>query len=190
LDYIKFLVSCFQAYYPESLGVCLVHNAPFIFSGAVVWISACCFTNVLVAGVWRLIRPLLDPVVASKIHFVSNVSEMEQFIAKDQIVSALGGDDPWEYTYSPPTEADRLTHEPEDKREALLAQREAQKTLEKATLEWCLALTADGADQAAINAEFDQKRRDGKVQLSDTFRRADAFLRQPTHYHRIGDIKL
>lgn len=32
MDYVKFLISCFEAYYPESLGVCLVHRAPWIFS--------------------------------------------------------------------------------------------------------------------------------------------------------------
>lgn len=31
-DFIKFLITCFEAYYPESLGVCLIHRAPWVFS--------------------------------------------------------------------------------------------------------------------------------------------------------------
>lgn len=30
---MKFLIDCFQANYPESLGVMLIHNAPWVFSG-------------------------------------------------------------------------------------------------------------------------------------------------------------
>ena len=35
MDYhpVKFMIQCFEANYPESLGVVLVHNAPWIFQG-------------------------------------------------------------------------------------------------------------------------------------------------------------
>ena len=35
MDYtpVKFLIKAFEAHYPESLGVCLVHKAPWIFQG-------------------------------------------------------------------------------------------------------------------------------------------------------------
>lgn len=31
-DAVKFLVECFQAYYPETLGLACVHKAPWVFS--------------------------------------------------------------------------------------------------------------------------------------------------------------
>jgi hypothetical protein len=30
---VKFIIRCFELYYPESLGVLLIHNAPRIFAG-------------------------------------------------------------------------------------------------------------------------------------------------------------
>lgn len=35
MDYqpIKFMIQCFEANYPESLGAVLVHNAPWMFQG-------------------------------------------------------------------------------------------------------------------------------------------------------------
>ena len=35
MDYtpLKFIIQCFEANYPESLGVVLVHNAPWVFKG-------------------------------------------------------------------------------------------------------------------------------------------------------------
>lgn len=30
---MKFILKCFEANYPESLGILLIHNAPWIFSG-------------------------------------------------------------------------------------------------------------------------------------------------------------
>lgn len=30
---VKFMIKCFEANYPESLGVVLVHKAPWIFQG-------------------------------------------------------------------------------------------------------------------------------------------------------------
>ncbi|KAG0270249.1 hypothetical protein BGZ95_001761, partial [Linnemannia exigua] len=43
--FVRLFVQCFESYYPETLGVCVVHRAPFVF-----W------------GLWKLIQPLLDPV--------------------------------------------------------------------------------------------------------------------------------
>lgn len=30
---VKFIIKCFEANYPESLGAVLIHQAPWIFSG-------------------------------------------------------------------------------------------------------------------------------------------------------------
>jgi hypothetical protein len=35
MDYtpVKFMIKCFEANYPESLGAVLVHNSPWVFQG-------------------------------------------------------------------------------------------------------------------------------------------------------------
>ncbi|GAA5816871.1 hypothetical protein MFLAVUS_010405 [Mucor flavus] len=74
-DIVKFLVECFQAYYPETLGLACIHKAPWVFS-----------------TVWNLISPLLDPVVASKIVFTKNLEELEKFIDSDGLPVIITGD--------------------------------------------------------------------------------------------------
>ncbi|KAF9973704.1 hypothetical protein BGZ73_003037 [Actinomortierella ambigua] len=63
--FVRLFVQCFEAYYPETLGVCVVHRAPFVF-----W------------GLWKLIAPLLDPVVASKFVFTRNNAELHKQYAR------------------------------------------------------------------------------------------------------------
>ncbi|CAO3630699.1 unnamed protein product [Cunninghamella blakesleeana] len=73
-DFVKFLLGCFEAYYPETLGSCLIHKAPWVFS-----------------TVWTMITPLLDPVVASKIHFTKNIDELATYVNKDVLPDFLTG---------------------------------------------------------------------------------------------------
>ena len=69
------MVTCFEAYYPETLGSCLIHRAPWVFS-----------------TVWNLITPLLDPVVASKIHFTKNCEELTNYVSKDALPGNITGE--------------------------------------------------------------------------------------------------
>ncbi|CAO3688608.1 unnamed protein product [Rhizopus stolonifer] len=74
-DFVKFLVTCFEAYYPETLGSCLIHKAPWVFS-----------------TVWSLITPLLDPVVASKIHFTKDTNELTQYVDISALPANISGE--------------------------------------------------------------------------------------------------
>ncbi|KAI7899608.1 CRAL-TRIO domain-containing protein [Cokeromyces recurvatus] len=74
-EVVKFLVSCFQAYYPETLGLACVHKAPWVFT-----------------KIWNLITPILDPVVASKIVFTKNVTELENYIDEGSLPIIITGD--------------------------------------------------------------------------------------------------
>ncbi|KAI9487596.1 MAG: CRAL-TRIO domain-containing protein [Benjaminiella poitrasii] len=74
-EVVKFLVSCFQAYYPETLGLACVHKAPWVFT-----------------KIWNLITPILDPVVASKIIFTKNVNELENYIDGGCLPIIITGD--------------------------------------------------------------------------------------------------
>jgi hypothetical protein len=91
MDYnsVKFIVSCFQTYYPESLGQVLVVDSPWIFNGC-----------------YQIIKPWLDPVVASKIKFISS-SALVSHIDKEHIPKCLSDDDDaYEFAYIAPTDAD------------------------------------------------------------------------------------
>lgn len=37
---VKFIIKCFEANYPESLGLLLIHNAPWVFSGEPIQVRA------------------------------------------------------------------------------------------------------------------------------------------------------
>ncbi|CAG8358964.1 unnamed protein product [Penicillium salamii] len=103
---VKFILKCFEANYPESLGIMLIHNAPWVFS-----------------GIWRLIRGWMDPEIAAKVQFTNSVSDLEKFIPRDQIVKEMGGAEDWSYQYIEPTESENSTMEDTTTRDALKAER-------------------------------------------------------------------
>lgn len=79
---IKFLINCFQSHYPESLGLCLIVNAPWVFN-----------------AFWTLIKPCLDPVVAAKIQFIQH-TDLSRFIDNKVLLKEYGGDNEYQYDYN------------------------------------------------------------------------------------------
>ncbi|KAH0609561.1 uncharacterized protein H6S33_013047 [Morchella sextelata] len=161
MDYapVKYLIKCFEAHYPESLGVCLVHKAPWIFQ-----------------SIWSIIRGWLDPVVASKIHFTKSVEDMEAYIPRSNILKELGGDDDWSYTYVEPVpgENDAMVKGAEVK-EVLLRKREGQvKEFEQLTKKWVV-----GEENQGARARVTEELRRGYWEL-------DKYLRARTVYDRTG----
>ena len=129
MDYtpVKFMIKCFEANYPESLGVILVHKAPWVFR-----------------GIWNIIRGWLDPVVAGKVHFTNSPAELERYIARDRIVKELGGDDPWEYAYVEPREGENAAQEDAATRDRLQKDREGVvREYEALTREWIIGSPSD-----------------------------------------------
>ncbi|KAI4187126.1 MAG: hypothetical protein L6R41_003032, partial [Letrouitia leprolyta] len=122
LDYapVKFMIKCFEANYPESLGVVLVHKSPWIFQ-----------------SIWNIIKGWLDPVVASKVHFTKNLEELERFVDKSHIIKELGGDDPWEYQYVEPRTGENERMVDESSLQRLVDERSSiVKEYENTTQEW------------------------------------------------------
>ncbi|KAG0246987.1 CRAL-TRIO domain-containing protein [Mortierella sp. GBAus27b] len=109
MDYslVQFLVNCFQAYYPESLGAILIHNAPFVF-----W------------GVWKVIEPWLDPVVASKIKFTYKNEELLELIPAEHLPDSFqgAGKDRYNYQYLPPVAGENDLMKDEATKATLLAE--------------------------------------------------------------------
>lgn len=89
LAYVQFTLRCLQDYYPESLGACLIMNAPWIF-----W------------AFWATVKPFLDPVVASKISFIKE-AELPDYVHPEQIPRDFApGQCPFIYDYASYLEMD------------------------------------------------------------------------------------
>ncbi|ESA41826.1 hypothetical protein GE21DRAFT_9778 [Neurospora crassa] len=164
MDYapVKFMVKCFEANYPECLGAVLVHKAPWIFQ-----------------GIWRVIRGWLDPVVANKVHFTNNISEMSEFISPEKLPKDLDGQEDWEYKYVEPVpgENDRMKDE-ETISKLQAARAELVKEYEEATLQWI---------QASGNSEELKKKRDAIAEkLRVDYWNLDPYVRARSFYDRIG----
>ena len=157
------MIKCFEANYPESLGVILVHKSPWIFQ-----------------SIWKIIRGWLDPVVAGKVHFTKNLDELSQFIPMDRIISDMGGKDPWTYTFLPPKKGENAKLEDTDARDTLLEKRALTvKEYEKATTRWL-----QGEDSQA-----QQQRKQLKEDLRSGYWELDPYLRARTLYDRTGVIQ-
>ncbi|KAI8067092.1 CRAL-TRIO domain-containing protein [Gongronella butleri] len=157
-DFVKFLLHCFEAYYPETLGSCLIHKAPWVFS-----------------TVWNMITPLLDPVVASKIHFTKNVDELANYVDKKVLPDfILGKSEIKRNTKLPPLPpagniANRKT--PEYKEYEALCRKYMNETLA-----WCKT------DQDAKNPE---RREQARIVRKGAIK-VEPIIRGRTTFHEIG----
>ncbi|KAK1831191.1 phosphatidylinositol transfer protein CSR1 [Podospora conica] len=163
MDYtpVKFMIKCFEANYPESLGAVLVHKAPWVFQ-----------------GIWRVIKGWLDPVVANKVHFTNNVREMEAFISAKQIPKELDGEEDWTYRFVEPVPGENAVMADTATRDRLVAEHAAiVREFEAATARW-IAHPGD-ADVKARRAALTDK-------IREAYWRADPYLRARSLYDRTG----
>ncbi|KAK6357142.1 hypothetical protein TWF718_001469 [Orbilia javanica] len=175
MDYtpVKFMIKCFEAHYPECLGICLVHNAPWIFQ-----------------GIWKIIRGWLDPVVASKVHFTTKNTDLAEFIPLSQLPKTLGGDEEWEYKYTEPTSTENpsiSSPTPADitEKENLEAERlRIIEEYEKNTREWI----KEESKGAKVDTDIKDERSGLRERLRTNYWGIDRFLRARTWYDRIGMV--
>ncbi|KAJ4303886.1 hypothetical protein N0V88_001484 [Collariella sp. IMI 366227] len=165
---VKFLVQVFEARYPEYLGVVLVHNAPFIF-----W------------GIWKMIKPWLDPVIASKINFTSSNRDLARFIEQENLQKCYGGKDRWDYKYMEPVEGENEKLQSEKKEEIDAQRRELIRQFEQLSLEW-----AKVKELESVDAEQNLMTKRGELAkwLRETHWKLDPYVRARTYYHRAGVI--
>ena len=157
------MIKCFEANYPESLGVVLVHKSPWIFQ-----------------RVWKIIKGWLDPVVAAKVHFTKNVTELSEFVSMDHITEELGGKETWQYSYKEPTPEENDTMKGTDTRDRLLEARAAVvKEYETTTQQWM-----HGSKDAGVL----RRRKDLADKLRSGYWELDPYLRATTYYDRTGMI--
>ncbi|KAK7744341.1 phosphatidylinositol transfer protein csr1 [Diatrype stigma] len=169
MDYapVKFMIRCFEANYPESLGVVLVHKAPWVFQ-----------------GIWKVIRGWLDPVVASKVNFTNNAKDLEQFIAPERIMRELDGGEDWAYQYVEPVDGENAAMADTAARDALLREREAlYEEYEQRTVDWI------GSEEADKRAAAQAARNEVARKLDTQYWRLDPYVRARSLYDRVGIIK-
>ncbi|PSN62580.1 CRAL/TRIO domain-containing protein [Corynespora cassiicola Philippines] len=169
MDYapVKFMIKCFEANYPESLGRVLVYKAPWVFN-----------------TIWSLIRGWLDPVVAGKVHFAKNVEELEKYVPKSQIPVDLGGDEKWEYKYVEPVAGENAKLAEAAPREELqTARNELVKKYEGTILEWI-----HEGDKGKGLEERRKERDTVAEELRNNYWKLDPYVRARTLYDRIGVI--
>lgn len=163
MDYapVKFMIKVFEANYPESLGIVLIHKAPWIFN-----------------AIWRIIRGLLDPVVAAKVHFTNNIDDLGQFVDVDRLPKDIEGNEDWEYKYVEPIPGENDIMKDTAARDKILAERtEISNEYEKRTIEW---IKQKGAEEA-MNA-----RHECRNKLKDNYWKLDPYIRERSFYDRVG----
>ncbi|PGH10225.1 hypothetical protein AJ79_05480 [Helicocarpus griseus UAMH5409] len=171
MDYIpvKFIIKCFEANYPESLGAVLVHKAPWIFS-----------------SFWSIIKGWLDPVVASKVHFTANHEELENYIANDSIPKDLGGNDDYEYEYIEPQEGENDLLKDTAKANELKEQRhKIIDELQKQTLTW-INSASTATDKGE---EIKKQRQETAEKLGEFYWTLDPYIRARSIYDRIKEAE-
>jgi CRAL/TRIO domain len=172
MDYtpVKFLIKAFEAHYPESLGVCLVHKAPWVFQGTA-------HDGLINSGIWNIIKGWLDPVVASKIHFTRSTADLEKFIPKSQIIKELDGDEQYEYQYVEPVPGENDIMNDTDGRDKIMELRDdLVQRFEETTKRW-IAGDDVVAERTAIARD-----------LNENYWKLDPYVRARTLYDRMGAI--
>jgi hypothetical protein len=163
MGFIIFLIRTFEAYYPETLGRVLVHNAPWVF-----W------------GIWKMISPLLNPVVHKKIAFTKNKKELMEFIDAGRLPKNIGGTEEWIWKYTDPTPAATVKfNDTTGKQEHLDAVNVIRTKFDAKTKEWVKS-----------DSEVIQRDRDIlEAELRIASIEVDAYVRPLSVYHEHGNVK-
>ncbi|KAJ1511377.1 hypothetical protein HMI54_006665 [Coelomomyces lativittatus] len=205
MDYpvVKFLISTLQSYYPESLGLCLIVNAPWLFQ-----------------GVWKVIKGYLDPVVQSKIVFVK-ANQLDKWLIPEFIPSGLSTSSEgyvFQYTPSTSTSTSPSTSSPTTSSTTQLSEELLDKYLKacrqyiQLTQPWIQhwtslksnedkksspskpSLTTDGSIDTSKDPEkntpsvVEQRNQCVNTLMRPAFIAYDAQIRMPSYWHRIGVI--
>ncbi|KAL4975314.1 CRAL-TRIO domain-containing protein [Aspergillus desertorum] len=167
---VKFIIRCVEIYYPESVSLILIHNAPRIFN-----------------GVWKIIKPWIDPRLVERIHFTRSVEDLERFIDRDKIIAELGGDEDWEYEYIEPEKDENQAMSDIAARDAFLAERQSLgEDFISATSRWVSAArTGDPIQIKEASAD-----REGIIeQIRLNYWNLDPYVRARNNLDRTGVIQ-
>ncbi|GAA5996730.1 CRAL-TRIO domain-containing protein [Rhodotorula paludigena] len=158
---ILFIVKCLESYYPESLHCMLVHNAPWVFQ-----------------GIWKVLAPMLDPVVRNKIQMTKSTEDLCQHIPKAHLVKELGGSSEWRWKYPPIVPGENAPQQDG-------AGRKKHQKAREALISEYVGLTREWI---ASDDENVAKRRELCVdRMRAQYHELDPFIRGRGAYHRNGN---
>ncbi|KAJ1718907.1 hypothetical protein LPJ53_006226, partial [Coemansia erecta] len=163
---VRTLITLLTNYYPETLGILILHVDSFVFS-----------------SLWAIIAPFIDPGVKEKIVMTRNADDLAAYIDPEMIVEEIGGKKKFSYAYVPPT-ADENAHMADS---AARASAEAEYVAavdryEQLTREWAEPGSQGGDALAADRVAARETLRQAAISL-------DPYMRARTLYHRFGFIK-
>ncbi|KAG0352619.1 CRAL-TRIO domain-containing protein [Gamsiella multidivaricata] len=165
---VKYLVTIFEAYYPESLGRIIIHGAPFVF-----W------------GVWKMIQPLLDPVVASKVRFTRSDQDLLEHIPANHLPDRYkGGLDRYRYSYPHAQPGENKIMEDTATKEKLVTEwKETFWKFEALTREWIQVGTPEATSKRS-EGEIEKEREQVAKDLRLAFFKMDPYIRARNMFHR------
>ncbi|CAF0711943.1 unnamed protein product [Adineta steineri] len=163
---IKFLIHLLDNYYPDSLGLILIVNFPWVLDKS-----------------WTIIKTWLNATVQKKVHFIHSADELSEFIDPSVLPKRLNGNQP-DFKYIPPTIEDEAMYnafraDTKGKTIAEVAHRDAVRHYLGVTIQW-----VNGDESRAILSE----RRKARKQLRNAFEQLSPYISTRTHYHRVGFI--
>ncbi|CAF3517266.1 unnamed protein product [Rotaria socialis] len=168
MDYqhAQFLVNLLQNYYPESLGIALIVNAPKLFYGC-----------------WHIIKSWLDPVVRNKIHFLNNLDDLTEYIDLSNLPKRLNGNQQ-DFNYIPPTEQEKRMFSAF--RNDFHGIKKAKENYQRASINY-LHITYEWA-QSKKDQNILEQRKQATEQLRDAYEQFMPYISSKTHCHRNGFI--
>ena len=164
---VKFLIHLLDNYYPDSLGLILILNFPWVLDKS-----------------WALIKSWLNASVQRKVRFIRNESELAEFIDPSVLPKRLHGGQP-DFKYIPPTAEDEamfaaFREDTIGKAIVEAAHRDAVRNYLEATLKW-----ANGDETVQTLTE----RKKARKQLRIAFEQLSPYISARTYYHRVGVIE-
>ncbi|KAH8700723.1 CRAL-TRIO domain-containing protein [Talaromyces proteolyticus] len=171
---VKFIIQCFEANYPESLGLLLIHNAPWIFS-----------------GIWKIIHGWMDPVVASKVCFTNTIDDLDKFIPRDRIPKELGGDEDFEYKYIEPDPEENAAIHNKAEGDAIMFERMmVGLKMVSATAAWIHAASSAETEEEKEAVSLLKTRRESVIaEFRQTYWKLDPYVRARALIDRMGAIQ-
>ncbi|KAF8938803.1 CRAL-TRIO domain-containing protein [Dissophora ornata] len=166
----KFFIHAAEACYPELLGVCVLHKAPWIFG-----------------ALWKIISPMLDPIIRAKVKFTNSRKDLEEYVAPDQLMKnkAFEGEDEVPYRYVEPVQDENrlILEDSEAKQRALAKRKEMELTFERLTEIW------QGQKQLSSSTAVIQERNEVGMKMAEVWWATEPYTRARTVYHRLGTIQ-
>ena len=140
-----------------------------------------------IAGIWKLIKGWMDPVIVSKVQFTRSSKDLEEFIPRENVLESLGGLDSFDYKYIEPQDGENRRMEDTVTRDAIIEERNRiVGDILTATSEWITATTAKDDDQVTT---LKNRRAELTDKLNANYWKLDPYVRSRGHLDRAGIIQ-